>query len=35
MKAIKFKGVEWKSYMDIKMMHLSNSLNVGTDLFGL
>lgn len=35
MKATGFKGVESKFYMDIKKTHLSNSLNVEKDFFGL
>lgn len=34
-KATGFKGTECKFYMNIKMMHLSNSLNVETEFFGL
>lgn len=33
-KVIEFKEVECKFYMNIKMMHPSNSLNVELDLFG-
>lgn len=34
-KVAEFKGVECKFYMNIKMMHPLNSLNVEIDLFGL
>ena len=35
MKAIGFKGVKCKFYMDVKQIHLPNSLNVEIGFFGL